>query len=214
MPHRDPETGRFISTDGDEFNDIEQVTFTAGVGIGAGSLAGGTGFVGGTQEQFDGLELIDYDEIVDRNEELHLLRASHSLVAYVNSTETADGTIGVAAEVSAAPSLSAAANIVTATNVVDSPVTGAAFEDDTIDVIGRVLQAVGHAPFSDGTTGVGGAGSAGEDREVVEGIPDPIARFHPRDELFLNGEFVAWNIDDAGIHLSFQGQHVYGVATQ
>jgi hypothetical protein len=42
-------------------------------------------------------------------------------------------------------------------------------------------------------------------------FPAEFGRFHPRDELFINGEFRAWNIDDAGIHAAVAGQHVYGV---
>jgi hypothetical protein len=42
-------------------------------------------------------------------------------------------------------------------------------------------------------------------------FPGPLAEFHPRDELFLNGEFLAWNIDDAGVHAEVTFQHVYGV---
>lgn len=212
MPHRDPQTGQFVA-DSDRFDDYEVVTFSGGLGIQAADLTGGTGFSGGQSLTFDGTEVLDYDEVVDRNEELHLLEAQHALMVFANSTSTADGTVSAAAEISASPSRSAAANVITSTTATDDdPVVGAAFEDDTIDVLGRVLHATGHSPFSDSAGGVGGAGSAGEDSVTVEMPPEPVARFHPRDELFLNGELVIWNIDDSGVHLAVQGQHVYGVS--
>lgn len=214
-PHmpRDPETGQFQSMDEAAFDDVEVATFEAYVGVQASDLTGGTGFNGGDDAVFEGVELIDYDDLVDRNEELHLLEAQHAINVYANSTETADGTVRAAVEISASPSRTVAA-LGPSSAIADS--TGGARSasvgtDDSIDLIGRYLQAIGQAPFSDSTTGVGGGGSAGEDRVTVEAPPGPVARFHPRDELFLNGAFDAWNIDDAGIHVDVYGQHVYGV---
>lgn len=194
------------------FDDIEVVTFDAGVGIEASNLAGNTGFQGETVSQFEGLELVDYDEIVDRNERLVLLQAHHALSVYANSTETADGTVAAAVEISASPAVTSVGQVRLSTSSVNgNDYVGSAGLDDTIDLIGRPLAAVGHAPFSDGSTGTGGGGSAGEDQVSVTDLPREMAEFHPRDELFLNGEMEPWNVDDAGIHLIVKGQHIYGV---
>lgn len=206
MPHRDPETGQFLPER--DFNDIEVASFNSRVAVAAADLNGTTG-TGGESDAFEGLELIDYDDLVDRNESLYLLRAEHRLTAYANSTETADGTVRAQVEISASPSRNLPQGV--ATGAISSPVIGGNKTDDTIDLIGRPMTAVGHAPFSDGATGVGGGGSAGEDSLVIENIPPEMGSFHPRDELFLNGLFVAWNIDDAAVHLDVTGQHVYGV---
>lgn len=216
MPHppRDPETGLFMSPEKAGYDDVEMVTFDAGFGVEAANLSGGTGFGSGDTENFEGALLLDYDDIVDRNERLDLLAAVHALVAFINSTETADGTLGVGVEISSSPSLSSVGNLKTAAQDADvdnANIVGLATNDDTIDIIGRPLQAVAHAPFQDSASGVGGAGSAGRDRTTLDSPPGPIAEFHPRDELFLNGQFDVWNVDDAGVHLNVMGQHLYGV---
>lgn len=200
----------------DEFDDVEVATISTGVGVQAADLAGGTGF-SGEQHTFEAVPLIDYDEFVDRNESLTLLRASAVLFVYANSTETADGTVACAVEVSSSPAIQGSGLVTsTTTEFSQDPATddvvGATAVDDTIDIIHREMVGVGHGPFSDGASGVGGGGSAGRDEVAVGRPPDPIADFHPRDELFLNGQFAAWNIDDAGIHAQFNAQHVYGVS--
>jgi hypothetical protein len=215
MVHRDPETGLFVSDD-DEFDDIEMVTFAGSVGVEASNLAGNTGFSGGANESFEAVEVIDYDDVVDRNEEVHLLSARHRATAFSNSTQTADGTVVAGIEISSSPALSEIAKEVfprtDSTAPSGEPVVGRANKDDTIDIIGRVMQPVGHSPFSDGSSGAGGGGSAGEDIvDIEDGLPMEAGRFHPRDELFCNGRIITWNIDDAGVHVNFSGQHVYGV---
>lgn len=218
MPHRDPETGQFLPHNTAQYSDIEVASFGVNVGVQAGDLSGATGFGGGDIDEFEAVEAIDYDEIVDRNEELVLLQAEHSLVAYVNSTETADGTVAVAAEISADPSLSEPTNLVAgiSTNESVPPDSAVSARDDagksdSIDLITRPLYAVGTGPFSDGASGVGGGGSVGRDDTESDMFPAEFGRFHPRDELFINGEFRVWNVDDAGVHAAVMGQHVYGV---
>jgi len=214
MPHRDPETGQFLSHDQTGYDDIEVASFGANAGIEAANLGGGTGFGGGNNVQFEAAQIIDYDDIVDRNEALHLLEARHRLVVFVNSTETADGTVTGAVEISASPSLSEPtqdAGRVEAIAELDGDVLGDTGDEDTIDLVGRSLVATAHAPYTDGASGVGGAGSAGVDRYEGDTFPAEMGRFHPRDELFVNGRFTVWNIDDAAVHLAVSGQHVYGV---
>jgi len=213
MPHRDPTTGKFVSDDSHGFDDIEVATFGVATGVQAADLNGATGFQG-QGDVFEGLAVLDYDEFVDRNESLVLLRATHRMVVFANSTETADGTVLAAAEISADPALSSTtleAQSQSTASFDDDDVVGDAEQDDSIDLIGRPLLATGHAPFSDGPTGVGGAGTAGVDVVEVTVAPSEFGRFHPRDELFVNGGFRVWNIDDAAVHAQFTGQHVYGV---
>jgi hypothetical protein len=213
MPHRDPDTGQFLPHDTAAYSDIEVATFAGNVGVEAANVDGSTGFIGGQSPEFSGQVVLDYDEFVDRNEELVLLQAQHRLNVFANSTETADGTVSAAVEISADPAVSEATSRAPIGNTatVDGSVVGASDNDDTIDLIGRPLFAVGHAPFSDGSSGAGGGGSAGEDRYTSSMFPAEFGRFHPRDELFLNGRLVQWNVDDAGIHANVIGQHTYGV---
>lgn len=213
MVHRDPETGQFTGGDHD-YDDIEVASFAATLGVEAANLNGNTQF-GGQGEEFEAMELIDYDEIVDRNEELHLLSAQHRMAVYANSTETADGTVAAGVEISADPAFTDFTKRiigVTTTSVAgNGNVVGESETEDTIDLVGRPLVAMGGAPFSDSATGVGGAGSAGEDQYEATVFPAEMGRFHPRDELFLNGRITTWNIDDSGVHVNVTGQHIYGV---
>lgn len=216
MAARDPETGQFVSSQ-DRFDDYELVSINAPFGIPAGSLTGGTGFEGGQVGRFEGTELLDYDDIVDRHETLHLVAASHRLHAYMNSTETADGTVRASVEVSSSPSADVADDL-TGSELVDDTDTDNVEKftfqvSDSIDIIGRPLLVTAHAPFSDGASGVGGAGTAADDTVEVRGLPDQLARFHPRDELFANGTVEVWNVDDAGLHFELSIQHLYGVVS-
>ena len=191
------------------FTDIEIATFRGSVGVEAANLPGATDF-DGVGDSFEGLRLIDFDEIVDRNEELRLLTADHALTIYANSTETADGWIRGIMEISASPARTTISGGI-GTGGITGDVVGNRASDDTIDLLGRPLLASAGAPFSDGASGVGGGGSEGHDSVQIREPPAEFARFHPRDELFLNGVFESWNIDDAGIHAEIVGQHVYGV---
>lgn len=214
MVYRDPETGQYRADNG-HFDDIEVASFQASVGVEASSLSGGTGFTGEDSGEIQGLELIDYDDIVDRDEQLHLLRASHRLSAYANSTETEDGAIRAYAEIAAQPSfvLPNASSLVTTVPDGDTEngLVGRSDSDDSIDMLGRPLVAMAGAPFSDTSTGIGGAGTQGDDKYDSDTFPSEHGRFHPRDETFANVSLEAWNIDDAGIHVDLSGQHVYGV---
>lgn len=213
MVYRDPDSGKFMSGSGG-FDDVEVVTFWSTFGVEAANMTGATGFVG---ENFTvaGEPLIDYDEVVDRNESLHLLSAEHAARAYSNSTQTADGWVRAYAEVSSSPvidlNLAAIVNPGDLQGNADAGMTGEVSTSDSIDTVGRPLVATAGSAFSDGTTGVGGGGSAGTDELTIENLPEDMARFHPRDELFANVSLEAWNIADAGIHAELYGQHIYGV---
>lgn len=215
MSVRDPQTGQFVSAEEAGFDDWELQSFRGAVGIEAANLTGGTGFAGGDNNAFEGLPLVDFDNVLDRDEIAHLVRAVHRVVVYINSTETADGTFATAVEVSSSPSQSQAATLGTesADSIGNDDFVGidALRGSDSMDIIGPVLQAVATAPFSDGATGVGGGGAAGDATVVLEGFPDVVGQFHPRDELFFNGGSTAWNIDDAAVHIQINGQHLYGI---
>lgn len=212
MPHRDPETGQFLSHD-ESFDDIEVATFGTTTGTPAQGLGGATAYTGGETNVFEGTKILDFDQLVDRNEELVLLSAHHALVAQINSTETADGSVRAAIEISSDPALTDATRFSgkQTNSDQDGAFSGDEGFDDSIDIIGRPLIAQGTGPFSDGSTGVGGGGSAGEDSVEIRAAPAEFGRFHPRDELFVNGVTEVDNVDDAGIHLQITGQHVYGV---
>lgn len=208
-------TGQFVS--GAEYADYEVVTFLGSAGQTAAENDGDTGFEGETVN-FEGLLLVDYDDIVDRNERLELLRASHVLEVYGNSTRTEDGTVGGVVEVSASPSQTTVGLLRTNdTNELDSDdaAVGFASREDSIDLVGRPLMAVTGAPFSDSATGMGGGGNGGgHDQWEGDYFPGGVGAFHPRDELFMNGQLHFWNVDDAGVHLQLIGQHIYGVVAE
>lgn len=208
MPHRNPLTGKFVSSD--EFDDIEVVNFTGKTGIQAADLGGSTGF-NGENDTFEGLELVDYDDILDRSETAKLLYASHQLRVFQNSTSSEDGVLEGTIEVSTSASKTDIARTGTGTTTVEDTVVGDSYTDDTIDIIGRVLSGVAFSPFSDISNGQGGAGGNGEDEWEGAEFPEHIGQFHPRDELYMNGSLRTWNIADAGIHATVRGQHIYGV---
>lgn len=209
MPHRDPQTGQFVTHDGMDFEDYETLNFAADLGVEASNLGGGTSFGGGDNNSVNGIELAEYDTIVDRSEEAHFMGGWHRIVAYINSTETADGTLRTVAEVSTAASPQW--GLALSTNTIEGSVVGDSDSDDSIDLIGRQMKAVSTGPFSDSSTGVGGGGTAGTDEYSMGPLPGAAGRFQARDDLFLNVRFDAWNVDDAGIHLELVGQHVYGI---
>jgi hypothetical protein len=212
MPHRDPETGQFVAHSG-SYTDYEVVTFTAEAGTPASDLDGETDFNGEIIE-FEGLQVIDYDDVVDRNETLQLLSAHHVLEVYGNSTSTADGYITASLEVSSSPSKQAAEASPAQSEPYDTSggvVRGGAETTDTIDLVGRPLIASTTTPFSDGASGVGGGGAGGHDAVDMDGPPGQVGMFHPRDELFVNGEYSVWNVSDSAIHAALLGQHIYGV---
>lgn len=210
MPRRDPKTGKFVA--GDEYDDVEVVSFSGSVGVQAADLNGGTGFSGETNS-FDGVKLVDYDDLVDRNEELQLVQGSHLVTVYQNSTSTADGTVAAGVGISASPTRKSVEAATASADSHEGSIVARFYTDDSIDLIGRPMEAVSYAPFSDGATGVGGAGGIGRDEVEIHDQPGELGRFHPRDELFFNGRIKSWNIDDAGVHVSVKGQHVYGVVS-
>jgi len=216
MPHRDPVTGEFVAASEMDFDDIEIASFQESLAVLAADIDGNANQDHPTPDNptFSGVELIDYDEIVDRNEELHLLRAQHLMHVYVNATGANDGTARAAVEVSTSPSRQVAFGQDTFDPIGDSDVQRcleAPGTEDSIDIVGRPLFGVAHAPFNEVGSGVSGGGSSGEDEYTLDGFPQPVGRFHPRDELFVNGALEASNVDDQALHIELVGQHVYGV---
>lgn len=207
MPRRDPETGQYVA--GQSFDDIEQYTFSAQIGIEAANMTGGTGFTGGDNHVVEGIELLDFDDIIDRDEGAQLLTAYHSVSVFQNSTTTEDGTVLGEVEVSATPSRSVIGGV--GTPPLEGDWVGGVDVSDSIDVIGRPLLGVATGPFSDTVNGIGGGGATGEDSYEIDDIPTQVGAFHPRDELFMNASLAAWNIADAGVHILVEGQHTYGI---
>lgn len=213
MPGRDPQTGQFVANAESHYDDLEQVSWSVNTGISAADLTGATAFDGGDIGTFEGLQVLDYDDIADRSEHLELIMATHRVVVYSNSTATADGTVKGVAEISTSPSRDIAIGLFGASDIADSNIVQSVGTDqsDSIDIVGPPLVAVAHAPFSDGASGVGGGGAAGDDTLEHRPPQGRLATFDPRDELFLNGAIEVWNIDDAGVHMDVHGQHLYGV---
>lgn len=214
MAVRDPVTGQFRSAVQENYDDIEVASWLTHLGVQAADLTGTTGF-GGQTDEWENHQVVDLDDILDRDEAADLIAAYHRVVVFQNSTATADGTVQAHVEVATSgnrllgPAMGNTDAVGGAGDVV-----GTTTSQDTIDLIGRALTATGHAPFSDGATGVGGGGSAGEDQVALSFPPGRLGQFHPRDEVVLNGRFAAWNIDDAAIHVMVSGQHWYGVKAQ
>lgn len=219
-PHRDPETGKFTSSQ--TFEDIEVVTGAEIVGIDSLATDGDFGDDFPESATFEGLQLIDYDEIVDRNEALHLLEAHHHLDVYLREDTSPSGTymMRAHAEVSASPARQVAIDAANAGDV-EADTTGLEVSefgstfDDSIDLIGRALSAAAtggpiQGTFDADSGGGQSSGTPGSDTVDLDSLPAPIAEFHPRDELFLNGVLESSNADVA-MYMELNYQHLYGV---
>lgn len=214
MVHRDPETGQFLPDGVSGFTDYETINWRIAMGVEAANLTGATGF-DGENFNMDGEQLYDLDDVIDRNEVAVLLAAEHTLSVMPNSTETADGTVAAAMVPTSGTGTQGVASVaIQGTSTIQGSIVGGSDFTDTHDFIGRPLSAWGGAPFSDGATGVGGGGSAGEDRVEYDrhDLPEFVAEFHPRDEVNASGQIRAWNIDDSGVHALMHGRHLFGIA--
>lgn len=216
MPHRDPETGKFVSTADsvEEFDEIEEVHGQALMTIAAANLDGSVGQTFGQEASFESEPLYSLDtEILDRREVAVLIWAEHRLDVYLKSTATADGTVRAAIEVTTSPDLHPSEGV-DAPNTVEEQDTGPTIDIDMeieqdAEHIGRVLNAVGFSPITDGTNGVGGAGTAGFD--TWEGAPMASPVFDDRDDILMNGFIETSNVTDNAVGVDLTVRHVYGV---
>lgn len=179
-------------------------------------MDGTTGQTLGETSSFEGVRLYEVADVLDRRQLAVLLWARHRLVVYIGSTQTADGTIRANFEVSTSPNQNIANGVDAGAGAIeDQGGTEISLEvnpqedSDTDDVIGPSLLAVGFGPITDGTNGVGGAGTAGFDDWEGPVMVEPV--FDSRDELFVNGQVEASNVSDAAIHADLETWHTYGI---
>jgi len=207
MPHRDPQTGKFVAGSSDsDIDRMEQLHASSTLSVAAADLDGGVGQAFGEQDTFEGVLLYDFEQALDRDEVGVIQWQAQHITVYGTSTSTADGTVRGSVEFSLSPDLSRGVQAVQATQPVDDQ-TGNSFTIDrspevrtvTGDVLGRHLTAVGFSPFSDGTSGVGGSGGAGTDAWEGPILVDPVV--DDRDALFANGAIEVSNVSDAAVHV-------------
>lgn len=206
-PHRDPQTGKFVSSRDHDFDRFEQLHAMDTLSVPAADLDGNTGQHFGEESQYEGRELFDFETVLDRDEVGVIQWQAQQIVVYGLSSSTADGTVRGAAEFSFSPSNSHILKVASASEDLDDQ-TGSGFDiegvdtvfsSDTGDTVGRTLQAIGYSPFSDGATGVGGSGGAGIDQWEGPVMIDPVV--DDRDSLFHNGAIEASNVADASVHM-------------
>lgn len=219
IPHRDPETGQFVSGGGSladilHRSDIEVATFEASLTIPSTQT-------GVTADDFiEGQEVYQLDEILDRGERGVMLAASHvfnvGLVDLDNTAPTEVGRVYALAEVSTAGVIQVGTDPTTqgqpSTEIAgrDGNFDAASNPrfDDSLDLIGRPLTVEMWQGFRDAVDQAGGGANNQQDR--WDGVPaDPV--FHPRDEVEYNTRVGLDNVHDPGVIMRVNGQHVYRV---
>lgn len=222
MPHRDPETGQFVADAVSKFDHLEMATWSLPLSVPAADLDGTTQQFYGENALMEGQLVVDWDDVFDRHAVGRIIRAMHRVWLQPTGTQTADSAAFGIFEISSSPALQAVTDAPNATldgaDFSDGPGAAGDFDiqvspdatvfDDTIDLLGRPLNVAAQGPFTDGTNGPGGAGSAGEDDLMWDPISYDIDR---RDELFVNAIMGAQNISDGPIGAYLVGQYVVGV---
>lgn len=220
IPHRDPDTGRFVPDDArEQFDEIIQLHGRGMYSVPAADIDGSTGQNLGQSGTMEGDSLIDYQEHLDRTEFGVVLWQHQRLIVYIGSTQTADGTVFGSFELSLDPDRQVAGGYATFSDLADAETSGdytietvatnVDNGDDTPDVLGPEMAAVGFGPFSDGATGVGGAGTPGwfdwEGPIVHEPSVDD------RDEIFVSGVLAHANVSDAALHADVRVYQLVGI---
>lgn len=188
----------------------------------AADLDGSTGPGFGQAAIFEDVVALDLDDVLDRHRLADVLAYNHRLTCIAPSTQTADGTCRFSGTFATGPShrFTSAGGQFQEEFSGGTPFTGGAFTsntdggiltEDSLDPIGRPLDAIAGSPFSDGATGVGGAGSAGEDNDRGEMPHAGMFTVDRRDEIFVAGVAEASNIDDASLYSSWTFQWLLGV---
>lgn len=208
MPRRDPQTGQYVS--GSISGEVETVTWTTAISIPASQLDGLTDSFYGEEQRFEGVLLYDLDQVVNRHEVGELVTASHRAVLQPTGTQTADSAAFLHAEISASPGKSQFEGTLAPFADASGDFNGDVLVDwdDSADLVGRPLSVMAQGPFTDGTAGLGGAGSPGEDTVEASPLGFDMDR---RDELYLNGRIGAQNIADGPVTAIVSGQHVYSI---
>lgn len=214
MAVRDPKSGKFVSQDDfSRFDDIAQMHSTLETSVPASDVGGQTGQTLGQFGNFEGEQLYEIEEIIDRGQVAALLWAHHRLIAYIGSTQTADGTVRASFEVSSSANRTVGRNLQSTDDIGDASgnftIESSQNFDDTADIIGPVLEAVGYGPITDGANGVGGAGTAGFQDWEGPVMVSPV--FDDRDDIIVNGSIAHSNVSDAALHADLETWHVWGI---
>lgn len=222
MPRRDPDTGKFVSGSGGPaggYTDIEQVTATINFGMTADNHDGSLGNGLPNEGRFEGFEVVDYDDVIDRDERADLLYARHRLLAFTRENQAPPGIVNLGVELSSSPALQVARSVQNPQVIEgdiepNAGVNVSSYEDlqeDSVDLVGPALTAATMNPHQDTGSSTGGGGAMSVDTVELEGFPDRIREFHPRDELFLNG-FVESSGYDGDSYGTLTLQHWYGIS--
>lgn len=197
-----------------DWQDVEPVHIQTDFDVPAADLGGGTGQGFGEGGAFRGVNLLDMEDLIDRDEMAILLRANIRSMAMAPSTQTADGSVHSVVEIATDDNVIAAADTTLGPweDVDDNggfqltpQASSTNVADNTDDIIGRVLESFSGSPFSDGATGVGGAGSTVIDEfDYLYPVRDGPA-FDQRDDLYINGFLEHSNVSDAAIHVATGG---------
>lgn len=192
MPHRDPSTGKFVSTPA--FEDTETVPFEVSLMF-RGNTSGGSITDWKDITEFEGVEIVDLDQLLDRHRIATLVHIDAALHVNAFHFATAINEAAVSVEISASPSRQAAYFADTADyediadfNVIDGDMDELEVyveQNDTVDLPMRPLTAGTSAPFADDTDQHGGGGQDGIDR--AQGPTPGDWDFDRRDELYVNG---------------------------
>lgn len=212
MVHRDPDTGQFVSGSS-SFHDVEVINFAFQFSVAAAQNTGATDQFYGDDTDFEGVLLYDLDDIVDRHAVARVLEAQHALSVQPTGTQTADSATRAIVEISSSPSSSVSFSAPASEMGAVGDQSGLTVEfldrvDDSLDVLGRPLEAMAQGPFTDGTNGLGGGGGPGHDSLETEPHDFILDR---RDEMFLNGAVESQNLTDGPATFSVVGQHVLGI---
>lgn len=232
MPHRDPETGQFVtSIDRRGFDQIETLRGYVAGNIEDGAFSDSSDGDFGEGAVVEGQTMVDFGEILDRNEVGHILEAHHWMTAYIkNPSEQTDlGVLRAVAEFSASPALQVGFALDEANLTEGEPETPPGSADtvldvdwllntteDTQDVIGRPLMVVNQSAvrFVDLTNGVGVGQSASFNSDSWSGtVPD--FEVDDRDEVYLNAVLEGDGIElvpDKSNWLEAQVYYVVGVS--
>lgn len=207
MPHRDPNTGQFTADAPFTYNDLEILRWDQEFSVSAADLTGATAESYGNSFSLDGYKLRDMENIVDRDELATLVMQEVRIAVPPFGSQTADGLARGVLELSTSPvqqAIDFTGDYVDTSQAQIAESTAGGRVSDSHDIIGRPLVAMAGSVFSDGATGVGGAGPASTDEHsAVWGLAGPV--LDARDDLFFNLEIEAQNIADSAAKLETQG---------